>query len=366
MIGLDVGTSFLIASARKDNKEVYNMQRDCYFVIPDDRKKAIKIAESSGGDFIYNKDRGEYYLIGQDAINFVNLLNTFMDKEEVDKNRMTQLKRPMAQGVLNPKDKLGAQMLEVLIEGVVEGAVDDILATGEGIVYFSVPADPVDGDFNTIFHASRIEQKLEDLGYIPNSLNEGLAVIYSEAPSVEVDGESVPFSGLGISWGGGMINTCFAYRGMSLLEYSTSRAGDWIDEQVAQVTNTPISVVTRYKEEHLDLSADLSSDEMLNALYIFYDNLIKYVLHHLKRELAGMEDRIDYEVPVVLAGGTSKPKGFVELFKERAKKENLPFKIKEVITPSEPSYAVSKGCLVAALADEDEEEEDMDIPEMEE
>jgi len=165
--------------------------------------------------------------------------------------------------------------------------------------------------------------------------------------------------------GGGMVNVCFAYRGMALLEYSTSRAGDWIDEQVAQVTNTPISVVTRYKEEHLDLSADLSSDEMLNALYIFYDNLIKYVLHHLKRELSGMEDRIDYEVPIVLAGGTSKPKGFVELFKKRAEKENLPFKIKEVVTPSEPSYAVSKGCLVAALADESEEEE-MDIPEMEE
>ena len=366
MIGLDVGTSFLIASTKKDNKEVYNMQRDCYFVIPEDKKKAIKMAESSGGDFIYNEDRGEYYLIGQDAINFVNLLSTFMDKEEVDKNRMTQLKRPMSLGVLNPKDKLGAQMLEVLIEGVVEGAVDDVLATGEGIVYFSVPADPVDGNFNTIFHTSRIEQKLENLGYVPHALNEGLAVIYSEAPSVEVDGVDVPFSGLGISFGGGMVNVCFSYRGMALLEYSTSRAGDWLDEQVAQVTNTPVSVVTRYKEEHLDLSADLSSDEMLNALYIFYDNLIKYVLHHLKRELSGMEDRITYEVPIVIAGGTSKPKGFVDLFKKRAEKENLPFKIKEVITPSEPSYAVAKGCLVAALADSEEDDEDIEDSQEEE
>jgi len=359
MIGLDVGTSFLIASTKKNNKEVYNIQRDCYFIIPEGNKRAIKIAESSGGNFIYNKDRGEYYLIGQDAINFANLLSTFLDKDEVDRNAEIQLKRPMSQGVLNPKDKLGAQMLEILLEGVIEGVVDDVLATGEGVVFFSVPADPVDGDYNTIFHSSRIEQKLEALGYEPHSLNEGLAVIYSEAPSVIVDGEEIPFSGLGMSFGGGMINVCFAYRGMSLLEYSTSRAGDWIDEQVAKVTNTPISVITKYKEDNLDLATeDLTSNEMLNALHIFYDNLIKYVLHHLKRELSGMDERISYEVPIVVAGGTSRPKGFVELFKTRAEKEDLPFTIKEIIIPKEPSYAVSKGCLVAALAEGEEEEEE--------
>lgn len=506
-IGLDIGTSFLIAAAKDGNKEVYNIQRDCYFVIPAENKRAIKIAEGSGGNFIYNKDSEEYYLIGQDAINFANLISTFLDKEAVDRNQNVQLRRPMSQGVLNPRDRLGAQMLEVLIEGVIGGIVkgnDD----DSGVVFFSVPADPVDGDFNTIFHTSRIEQKLEDMGYEPHPLNEGLAVIYSEAPSVVVDGEEIPFSGIGISclcpgtkvytdggivsiedvqvgdnvithkgrwqnvyavitkkfsgimtrikvrgcpyvydlvdnhklyikrhgewqWvgceeievgdvvgepivegaglfvsmddafiedgfrcsviesieqeeydgivydlkvkhdhsfagpfmimhncGGGMVNVCFAYRGMPLLEYSTSRAGDWIDEQVAKVTNTPVPVVTKYKEENLDLSADdITSNEMLNALYIFYDNLIKYVLHHLKKELAGMDERISYEVPIVVAGGTSKPKGFVELFKTRAAKERLPFTIKEVIQPKEPSYAVAKGCLVAALAEIDEADE---------
>ena len=191
MIGLDVGTSFLIASIKKNKTEVYNSQRDCYFVIPESNQKAISIAESSGAHFIRNQDKEEYYLIGESAIQFANLLNTFMNKEEVDNNKEIQLKRPMSQGVLNPKDKLGSQMLEILIGGVIEGVVDEVLAQNEGIVYYSVPANPVDGDFNTIFHASRIEQKLESLGYIPNQLNEGLAVVYSEAPSVTVGDETI-------------------------------------------------------------------------------------------------------------------------------------------------------------------------------
>ena len=353
VIGLDIGTSFLIASAKRGKKEIYNTMRDCYFVISGDNDKAIKFAQSAGVNFIRNEDTNEYYLIGQDALNFVNLLNTFMSKRDVDKNKEVQLKRPMAQGVLNPQDKLGSQMLTILVEGVVQGVQE---GDEKGTIYYSVPANPVDSEFNTIFHSQKIKKNITKMGYKANELNEGLAVIYSEAPTTEVDGEDVPFTGIGLSMGGGMVNVCFAYRGMSMMEFSVSRSGDWIDEQVAQVTNTPIPIITKYKEEKLDFTENTDSDEILSALDIFYRNLVEYVIYHLKRELSGMNERITYEVPIVIAGGTSRPKGFKEMFEECIENEGVPFKVKEITLSKEPSYAVSRGCLLAALAEEDETE----------
>ncbi|NDC96367.1 hypothetical protein EB077_13760, partial [bacterium] len=51
---------------------------------------------------------------------------------------------------------------------------------------------------------------------------------------------------------------------------------------------------------------------------------------------------------IVIAGGTSLAKGYVETFTRKLEENNFPLKIKEIRHSADPLHAVSKGCLIAA------------------
>ena len=53
-------------------------------------------------------------------------------------------------------------------------------------------------------------------------------------------------------------------------------------------------------------------------------------------------------LPVVIAGGTSRPKGFVDLFKKKLDENGFPLPVKEVRHANDPLHAVARGCLIAA------------------
>ena len=60
---------------------------------------------------------------------------------------------------------------------------------------------------------------LEDLGYDVRAINEGLAVVLAELVAND-------FTGVGISFGGGMCNVCLAYLGLPAVTFSTTRASN--------------------------------------------------------------------------------------------------------------------------------------------
>lgn len=103
-----------------------------------------------------------------------------------------------------------------------------------------------DAEFDVLYHQQIIQGILSDLGYTPRPMNEGLAVIFSELAKEN-------FTGLGLSFGGGMVNVCLANLSVPLISFSIARGGDWIDKQVARVVNEPISIITSFKESSLDL-----------------------------------------------------------------------------------------------------------------
>ena len=55
----------------------------------------------------------------------------------------------------------------------------------------------------------------EKLGYQAKVINEGLAVVYSELKDAN-------FTGIGMSFGGGMCNICVAYLGLPVLTVATT------------------------------------------------------------------------------------------------------------------------------------------------
>lgn len=324
--GLDVGTAFIYCAQKTSPQVTFKIQRNAFFDI-EYHEFVRNILDKSGVKYIRSEDK--IYVVGDDAIKFANVFG---------KNT----RRPLKSGVISPEETEALPIVELIIKSVLEAPLEE----GE-TCYYSVPGTPVDVDFDTIYHQNIIKGFLKKWGYEPRPINEGLAVIFSELAENN-------FTGIGISFGGGMANVCLAIMSVPVFSFSVARAGDWIDEQVARVTNESVSKVTSFKEASLDLRKPESKmTKTEQALSIYYDYLIEYVLDQIKKEISkkGRLPEFKKPIPIVISGGTASPPGFIERFKEILSKTSFPLKVKEARLAPHPLYTVAKGTLIAAIAD---------------
>jgi len=322
--GLDVGTAFIYASEKVGDRVIFNIARDAFVDMPySDHLKTILGRE--GVKYIQTDNK--LYVLGDDALRFANLFQR-------------NLRRPMEFGVISPQEKEALPFIKILITD----AIGSRRATGE-VVYYSTPAPPVDAEFDVLYHQQIIQGILSDLGYTPKPMNEGLAVIFSELAEEN-------FTGLGLSFGGGMVNVCLANLSVSLISFSIARGGDWIDKQVARVVNEPISLITSFKESSLDLEKKGNLSRIEQALVIYYDLLLDYVASHLKIQLEKSGIHLEKPLTIAIAGGTAKPSGFLKRFKNIIQRYQLPFALAEVYLAPQPLQATVKGTLIAAIVDE--------------
>ena len=59
--------------------------------------------------------------------------------------------------------------------------------------------------------------------------------------------------------------------------------------------------------------------------------------------------RTDRPVPIVLSGGTAKPRGFKEIFEKALRSRPLPIEIGQVRLAPDPLTSTARGALIAAL-----------------
>ncbi|MFD1645236.1 hypothetical protein [Haloarchaeobius litoreus] len=326
--GLDVGTMNILSAQQDGNDTVFVQQRNSFVEI-----EYSDMAEQmlSRSEVLHIRKDDKVYVVGDDALNFANIFNK-------------ETRRPMKHGILSSSEKSAIPMMKLIIEQVVgePNHPDEKL-------YFSVPADPIDSELSTLYHQKTIESFLGNMGYDAEPINEGMSVIYSELADNN-------FTGLGISFGAGMTNVCLAYYAVPVMKFSVARGGDWIDEQAAQATGTPVDKVTSIKENdfELDFTTDVGGVE--GALSIYYENLLDYVIENVVREVDEEDVEEGLDVPVVVTGGTSSPDGFEALFRDHLEDANIPFSISGVQHANEPLYSVARGSLVAARSDEDVDE----------
>jgi hypothetical protein len=161
------------------------------------------------------------------------------------------------------------------------------------------------------------------------------------------------FTGIGISFGGGMVNCCVAYKTIPALTFSIARGGDWIDQNVANVLGLPTSKATYLKESGIDLQSPEGREQ--EAIAIYYRNLISYTLNNIKTRFQQGRDMPTFNDPVEIccAGGTTMIQGFIEIFREEFSKLKFPIPIKNIRRADEPLNSVCKGCLVAAISSGD-------------
>jgi len=325
--GIDIGTTFINCAERRGDSIVFRSERDAFFAI-DYSDFTKEMLTRSGTKYIQKQD--QLYVVGDEALKLANVFNK-------------EVRRPMSRGVISPDEKEALPMVELLIKIV----VGEPNQAGE-IVYHSLPGDPLDADFNLVYHKGVLQGFLQGLGYTPKSITEGLAVVFSELAE---EG----FTGLGISFGGGMVNVCLSYMSVPVLSFSLSKAGDWIDRQVAMAVGNTATRVCTIKESGLNLAKD-SQDKIERALSIYYDYLIEYVIENVKMEFekARQMPGLDQPITVALAGGTALPTGFAERFERVLRRTGFPLPVKAIKLASQPLRSVVKGALAAALADEGE------------
>lgn len=329
--GLDVGTSFLISAEEKEEGIQYKEFRDAFFRMKPATPIAARMMEKGLQSLSYFRDTdGSFVVVGSDAI---------MKAVE----RHSSALRPLAKGVLNPKEPDARRVLKFILKELVGSPT----IPGDVLVY-SVPAAPVDQpseEFDTGYHEDVLRKDLGELGWNAQPLNEAEAICYSE---LELD----DYTGVACSWGAGMVNICVMSSGEPVLRISTTRSGDWIDRMAAQSTAQPDSVVQIEKENGSFIIGQEANSQILSAVSAYYVRLIKYTASVLSQSLMSSRSlpKFAEPIPVVVSGGTSRANGFIPAFRDALAEVELPFKVSEVRHAKDPLRAVARGCLLAAAA----------------
>jgi hypothetical protein len=216
---------------------------------------------------------------------------------------------------------------------------------------FTVPSNPIDRDMDNLFHQKVLESFFTKLGYDARPVNEAMCIIFDCNPIMKTDEGEVPLSGISMSFGAGMVNIAMAYKGMSLSEFSCTRSGDNIDEQVEKVTGVQKSKIVKIKEKKLDLDKIDSGDKVQTALSIYYDETIERVISQICNKFKEKSSELDGSIEIVVAGGTSMVPGFCKRLEAVIKKVNMPFKIYRVRHAANPFASVSNGACIRAMSD---------------
>jgi actin-related protein len=138
---------------------------------------------------------------------------------------------------------------------------------------------------------------------------------------------------------------------LSLVEFSCTKSGDNLDEQVAKVTGISKNKVVLIKEKKLDLNNVDMSDRVQSALSIYYDEMLDRMVHHICNEFKDKSSEVDGEIEVVIAGGTSMAPGFCDRLRKAFDRVDMPFKIYAIRHSETPFYSVSQGSCIRAQAD---------------
>ncbi|HQR38566.1 MAG TPA: HU family DNA-binding protein [Blastocatellia bacterium] len=324
-LGLDIGTSRIVLSRGVGPGSKTETQLNAFVAVPYS-KFTENILKQNRVTYHLNGGR-EIFIFGNESEKFANFFNT-------------DSRRPMRNGVLNPREENGLLVIQSIIEKVLPKTRKNEL------VCFSVPGPGREIASDLVYHEAMLKNLISSLGYRAKAVNEGLAVVFAEL-------ESENFTGIGISCGGGMCNICLAYMSVPVFALSTSKAGDYIDTSVASVTGEAPTRVRTIKEEGLDLRRQ-PHNKFEAALSIYYDEMILSLVEALRTDFAQHANlpRMDRPIPIVVSGGTATPRGFVEKFTQQLDQAELPFKVSDVRLASDPLTATARGCAIAAMHEE--------------
>jgi hypothetical protein len=329
-VGLDIGTCFLVAATQDDSGQTQTSSiRDAFLDVEADAS-VLNMLKMSNVSYVQNGSN--VYVVGEPALSIANLLKR-------------EARRPLSQGVIAPGEHDAERMLIILLKNILKGP------RGENeTVFFSVPAKSIDRDMDVIYHTEMFRKIIESMGYKATPMNEAAAIVYSNASS---DG----FTALATSFGAGSVNTALVYQTMVGMAFSLARSGDWVDASSARAVGSTATRLMAVKEKGINLLDPTEGDPKQirerEALVMYYRNLIRYVIENTAKEFKKDNSKMELpeSLPWILSGGTTKPKNFLEFFKQEFEKERatFPISISEIRMAGDVLNSVAQGLLIAAL-----------------
>lgn len=324
-VGLDVGTMNFVSARKAGSKVTTQRIRDAFLDLDPSHRRMLKISNKS-----FVELDGRLLVLGDEALECANLMNR-------------EARRPMSGGLLNPGEVDAQQVVGLMMREILGSPV----CPGEKCCY-SVPAPAIDvAGSDVTYHRKVLAKVLQELGYSPEPCNEAQAVVLSECVADN-------FSGVGISYGSGMTNVSLVFNGMSALEFSVGKGGDWVDAGAAGAVGMTKAKMTALKESGIDISSPVGREQEALALYL--DELIEQSIqglieqfHRAKRDIL-----VPKPVPVVVSGGTSLAKGFLSKFRVKldSLRHKLPLEVSEIRAAQDPMTAVATGLLLLSTMDD--------------
>jgi hypothetical protein len=320
--GLDIGTMNLVAGVEGDNGIEYTRMRDAFLAVPKRAKNMMKLSDVS-----YMELEDHILVCGDSALE----MSVFLGDN-------FPLRRPLQDGLIAPGELDSIDVLTFMLKTILGEPAED-----NEVCYFSVPADPIDVQRDTVYHEGVFNRILTQLGYDAIAGNEAQAIVFSEC--VQED-----FTGIGISFGSGMTNVSLVLKAMPCIEFSLARGGDWIDKGAGTSIGLRAPQMTEIKESGLDLLNPVGREQ--EALTFYYKKLINYAIDGIAKEFlkSGNSFGLNTSLPIVVSGGTSKAGNFLPFFKQvfERKKKRFPIQVSEIRSAEDPLNAVAKGLLIQA------------------
>lgn len=330
-IGFDCGTYNLVCCHRNDNGNfVHKREVNAFLSMPLEDRFVFNMMKTAGVPLIERQDVA--YALGEAAVNMAYTMTKL------------ELKRPMIEGCVNPHERDAYQILSIMMHSLIDGVKAD-----KEVLFYSVPANAINVETDADHHSKLLEAifrafRTDDGRSVePHPINEGLALVYAEL------GRKA-YTGIGVSFGAGMVNLCFSMFGNPVFQFAIVNSGDWIDKQAAKATGETATFINKEKTK-IDLSKAPASF-VERAIQTQYRIMIEKTVGCIKEGLknAARTVRADAPIDVVVAGGTASPNGFEEMFKEVVTQAKMPINVGDIIKPSDPLYSVARGCLIAAEA----------------
>ncbi|MBF0511159.1 MAG: hypothetical protein HQL13_02400, partial [Candidatus Omnitrophica bacterium] len=159
-VGLDLGTAYIVASREVEDKRVFvKNERNAFLSVRCDQSTKDLLSKLK---IKYVALQDKLYVLGGMALELADIFG-----------RETQ--RSMNMGILNPSEAESIPIIQLLVKNILWTPRTE----GE-ICCFSVPANPIDRDQDTIYHRGVFEGILRNIGFKPLVIDEGYAVVLSE------------------------------------------------------------------------------------------------------------------------------------------------------------------------------------------
>jgi hypothetical protein len=323
-IGLDVGTSRIVAARQGEQELQFETQLNAFVNIPHS-----KLTEG-----VLRKERVPHTVEGSHIVVHGNESERFADLLD------SEIRRPMSGGLLNPGEPDSLKMIREITATVTGKPAQK----GQRLC-FTVPAAPLGAEDTLTYHETTLRQLLAETGFDVKSVNEGLAVVYGEL-------DSSNFTGIGVSCGGGLCNVSLAYLSVPVMSFSIPKAGDFIDASAAAMTGERANRIRMVKEDSFYLNGHFN-DKLHQVLGVYYDDMIQTLVTGMKDAFSGIRrmPKFSRPLPLVLAGGTALPGGFRDRFEKALRESDFPLPLSEIRLAADPLTATAKGALVAAMCD---------------